>query len=101
MIMGRNNQHKPQRKFPDNQRLLYLLCLFLAPDEDIQEHLKHYYDLGLTDGKVAEALWQHYDTDKYGLRLVVWLASWFIFYSVISVFTVRKLRKQWNILSTH
>jgi hypothetical protein len=45
--------------------------LFIAPDEYIQEHLKHYYDLGLTDIRVAEALQQHYDTDKYGLRYVV------------------------------
>jgi hypothetical protein len=29
---------------------------FIALDEDIQEHLKHYYGLGLTDIRVGEAL---------------------------------------------
>jgi len=65
--MAGKNQHKPR-----------------PPDEDIQEHLRCYYELGLTDIKVTEALKQHYDTDTYGL----------------SVYTVRRLRKQWNILST-
>jgi hypothetical protein len=45
--------------------------LFLvALDKDIWEPLKCYYDLGLTDIKVTEALKQHYDTNKYGLRCV-------------------------------
>jgi hypothetical protein len=49
---------------------LYSHPFHIAPDEDIQEHLRYYYELGLTDVKVTEALKQHYDTDIYGLRYV-------------------------------
>jgi hypothetical protein len=34
-----------------------------APDEDVQEHLRHYYELGLMDVQVTDALKQHYDID--------------------------------------
>jgi hypothetical protein len=34
--------------------LSLVLCLFPAPHEDIKEPLKQYYELGLTDKKVAE-----------------------------------------------
>jgi hypothetical protein len=81
---------------------LYSHPFHIAPDEDIQEHLRCYYELGLTDIKVTEALKQHYDTDTYGLRLVSYFfyPQFFLVLIIISVYTVRRLRKQWNILST-
>ena len=68
--MGKN-QHKPRRK-PVLGLLMhfYSRAFHIAPDKDIQEHLRRYYELGLTDVKVTEALKQHYDTDRYGLRYV-------------------------------
>ncbi|KAF8522943.1 hypothetical protein BU17DRAFT_86522 [Hysterangium stoloniferum] len=65
--MPQKNQHKPR-----------------PPDESIQEPLRQYYELGLSDVKIAELLKEHYDTNNYGL----------------SVITIRRLRKQWGMLST-
>ena len=45
-----------------------LICSFLAPDTEIQEPLRQYYELGLSDVKVTELLKEHYDTEQYGLR---------------------------------
>ncbi|KAF8510512.1 hypothetical protein BU17DRAFT_77669 [Hysterangium stoloniferum] len=56
-----------------------------SPDESIQEPLRQYYELGLSDVKIAELLKEHYDTNNYGL----------------SVITIQGLRKQWGMLSTH
>lgn len=64
---------------------------YLAPDEDIKEHLQNYYKLGLTDIKVTEALKHHYDTNIYGLRYVsyFWIYDFsIIMINIISVFTV-------------
>jgi hypothetical protein len=48
----------------------YSHAIHIAPEEDIQEHLRGYYELGLTDVQVTKALKQHYDTNRYGLRYV-------------------------------
>jgi hypothetical protein len=32
------------------------------------EPLRQYYELGLSDVKIAELLKEHYDTEQYGLR---------------------------------
>ena len=54
------------------------------------------------DFKVTEALKQHYNTDIYGLRYVSYFFGLRLFFvlMIISVYTVRRLRKHWNILST-
>ncbi|KAF8510665.1 hypothetical protein BU17DRAFT_77646 [Hysterangium stoloniferum] len=40
------------------------------PDESIQEPLRQYYELGLSDVKITELLKERYDTNNYGLRYV-------------------------------
>ena len=47
-----------------------LIHSFLAPDTEIQEPLRQYYELGpgLSDIKVTELLKEHYDTEQYELR---------------------------------
>ena len=71
----------------------------IAPDKDIQEHLRCYYELGLTDVKVTEALKQRYDTNRYGLRYVSMSLIMSISYNH-QCFYCSKLRKEWDILST-
>lgn len=83
----------------------YLHILFtnttflLAPDEVIEAPLRKYYALGISDVEVTTLLQGHYDTEKYGLRFVL-THCLSLFSTCISVVTVRRLRKKWNILST-
>jgi hypothetical protein len=44
--------------------------LSTAPDEDIQEAAKLYFELGLSDVQIVDQLSDHYDTGQYGLRYV-------------------------------
>ncbi|KAF8237271.1 hypothetical protein L208DRAFT_1248282, partial [Tricholoma matsutake] len=55
-----------------------------APDGDICKPLVDYFELGCSDILITELLKLHYDTTVYGL----------------SVITVRRLHKKWNLLST-
>jgi len=80
--MAGKNQHKPQCKLHGLLMHFYSHAFHIAPDEDIQEHLRHYYELGLMDVKVTEALKQHYDTDTYGMRYVSYVFHLWVFLSL-------------------
>ena len=46
------------------------MCSGPAPLADIEDWIKTYFNLRLTDGEIVEHLIEHYDTDKYSLGCV-------------------------------
>ncbi|KAJ7769107.1 hypothetical protein DFH07DRAFT_866763 [Mycena maculata] len=61
------NQHKP-----------------LPPVADMEQPLRTYFDLSLSDKEIAQHLTSHYDTSQYGCSYI----------------SVRRLRKEWGLKST-
>ena len=66
------NQHKPLR---GSSVLGYLLIILIcsghsAPLAEVEEWIKTYFNLKLTDGEIVEQLKEHYDTDQYSLGYV-------------------------------
>ncbi|KAI0054561.1 hypothetical protein BV25DRAFT_1922583 [Artomyces pyxidatus] len=54
------------------------------PEDELRPHLEHYYHLGLNDEKIANYCLEHFDKDVYGL----------------SISSVKRYRKKWNLLKT-
>lgn len=66
------NQYKPLRE-PSflGYLLIVLMCSgHLAPLADVEDWIKTYFNLKLTDGEIVDQLKEHYDTDKYSLGYV-------------------------------
>jgi len=45
--------------------------MFAAPDNDIKEAAKLYFELGMRDVDIVEHLKDHYNTEEHGLRCLV------------------------------
>ena len=100
--MTQKNQHKLHREFLFLSLEMHLIY-FIAPDKIIKEPLTDYYAMGINNVEITKLLKSHYDTPKYGLGWVFWVLDKYLCLSdsqIYSVYTVWRLRKEWNILST-
>ncbi|KAH8982770.1 hypothetical protein EDB86DRAFT_3085880 [Lactarius hatsudake] len=83
----RANQHLPCRKSPAPLPHL-LICLtssFAALNDVLQPILELYFHLGMSDKEITTSVMDHFDSARYD----------------ISVYTVRRRRKDWGLESTH